>query len=455
MNIRICIFKNNVVYQHSIGMFVYNFLFLSHLDTLSCFYLCSEQILFSMRLFNHNISLPEIIRQIPDDALIRISKDTKVDYCTKVLNGKLMFYLLLYGLLRVDRLSQRGLSDAFSSPLFRTLFNFHGKKTLSHSSISERLSCIDIDFFRQSYECIYQRFSSLYTKKEIADKCLQRVDSTLVKESCNKLQQGLTCGNQHVKQKMIKYTLNFDGMFATFSSIHDQEAYNSETLALPENIMGHFKKTPNHANVYIFDRGQSSAEAFKEMSNTIGLDFVGRLQDNRKLKFIKELPLYKEEFKSGILEKDMIVKLYKKVSTISRNGKESHNSVLVEEEFRIIRFTPTDGREAITLITNMLNITANDIADMYRRRWDIEVFFRFLKQELNFSHFISLNENGMEVILYMTLITAMLVMIYKKENEIGYKTAIRRMGIELESLVMAIVVIQSGGDLKKTELPDP
>ena len=92
---------------------------------------------------------------------------------------------------------------------------------------------------------------------------------------------------------------------------------------------------------------------------------------------------------------------------------------------------------------------------MYRRRWDIEVFFRFLKQELNFSHFLSLNDNGIQVILYMTLITAMLVMIYKKENEIGYKTAVRRMGIELESLVMAIIVIQSGGDLRKTELPDP
>jgi len=75
---------------------------------------------------------------------------------------------------------------------------------------------------------------------------------------------------------------------------------------------------------------------------------------------------------------------------------------------------------------------------------------RFLKQELNFSHFLSLNENGIQVVLYITLITAMLVMIYKKENEIGCKTTIRRMGIELESVVLAIVVIQSGGDLRKT-----
>jgi transposase len=129
--------------------------------------------------------------------------------------------------------------------------------------------------------------------------------------------------------------------------------------------------------------------------------------------------------------------------------------VLVEEDFRIISFKPANRDNQIVLITNIIELAANEIAEMYRRRWDIEVFFRFIKQELNFSHFLSLNENGIQVVLYMTLITAMLVMIYKKENEIGYKTAVRRMGMELESLVMAIVVIQSGGDMKKTQLPYP
>ena len=119
--------------------------------------------------------------------------------------------------------------------------------------------------------------------------------------------------------------------------------------------------------------------------------------------------------------------------------------------FRVIRFRVEGKEEDIVLIIDILQLSADAIAMMYRRRWDIEVFFRFLKQELNFSHFLSLNDNGIQVVLYMTLITAMLVMIYKKENEIGYKTAVRRMGIELESLVMAIIVIQSGGDLKKTE----
>lgn len=408
-----------------------------------------------MGLFNHRIQLIDILQEIPEECLTRISKKTRVDHYSKVLNGKLMFYLLIYGLLRVDRLSQRGLADAFSSPLFRTIFNVGSKKNISHSSISERLSVIELDFFKEAYECLYRRFSSLYTRKEIAGMCLQRVDSSLVAESGNKLRQGLTSGNQHSKQKMIKYTINFDGMFGSFASIHHQQKYTSEALALPENVIGHFKKEPNHATVYLFDRGQCSAEAFKSMKEPEGLLFVSRLMDNRKLKYVEEFSIDQDSFKAGVLHKDALVKLYKKVVSTSKNGKPSNKTVLVDETFRIVSFTPDDAKKDITLITNILDLSATEIAQMYRRRWDIEVFFRFLKQELNFSHFLSLNENGIQVILYMTLITAMLVMIYKKENELGYKTAIRRVGIELESLVLAIIVIQSGGDLKKTELPDP
>lgn len=77
-------------------------------------YLCAK--IQAMALFNHKISLIEIIREIPDSALSRIARDSHVDYYCKLLSGKLMLYLLLYGMLRVDRLSQRGLSDAFSSP---------------------------------------------------------------------------------------------------------------------------------------------------------------------------------------------------------------------------------------------------------------------------------------------------------------------------------------------------
>ena len=115
-----------------------------------------------MALFNHKIRLIDIIREIPDVELSLLAKETHVDYCCKVLNGKLMFYLLLYGMLKIDRMSQRGLADAFSSPMFRMIFNTSIKKEISHSSISERLSVIELDFFRRAYDIIYNRSNFLY-----------------------------------------------------------------------------------------------------------------------------------------------------------------------------------------------------------------------------------------------------------------------------------------------------
>ena len=408
-----------------------------------------------MSLFNHKISLKDIIREIPDMELSRLSSESNVDYCSKVLTGKLVFYLLLYGVLRIDRLSQRGLADAFASPMFKLIFDTHGRKTITHSSISERLSVIDLDFFKKSYDVIYQRLSSLYSAPEIEKMLLQRVDSTLVAEAGNKLVEGMTCGNEHKKKKMIKYTMNFNGMFASFCQVHTQEAYANESLALPENVLGHFKQEKHHSSVYIFDRGQASGERFTEFKQEDGLLFVGRLADNRKLEFVQEIVLEKKDFKYGTLIKDQKVRIYGSKEVVNSKGNLAKKQILLDEHFRVIRFMPSKGDKEIILITNIFHLPAETIAKMYKQRWDIEVFFRFIKQELNFSHFVSLNENGIQVIMYMTLITAMLVMIYKKENQIGYKTAVRRMGIELETLVIAIAVIQSGGDISKVNLPDP
>lgn len=65
------------------------------------------------------------------------------------------------------------------------------------------------------------------------------------------------------------------------------------------------------------------------------------------------------------------------------------------------------------LLTNDFQRSAAEISQAYRRRLDIEVFFRFLKQELNVSHLVSLNRNGIQVMLYMTLIVAMMLLMYK------------------------------------------
>jgi transposase len=244
-------------------------------------------------------------------------------------------------------------------------------------------------------------------------------------------------------------------MYGSCAATHTEEKYASECLALPENVIAHFKKSADHAEVYVFDRGQSSAESFREMKSHKGLLFVGRLLENRKLHIVRDFDLTFRRFQWGELKQDAIVYLYKQETVEGKNGKPVKRQVLVKETFRIIRFRPEHGKEDIVLITDIFRLRAETIVGMYRRRWDIEVFFRFLKQEVNFSHFISLNENGIQVILYMTLIAAMLIMIYKKENETGFKTAKRRIKIELQEWITAIAVIASGEDLRKANLPAP
>ncbi len=55
--------------------------------------------------------------------------------------------------------------------------------------------------------------------------------------------------------------------------------------------------------------------------------------------------------------------------------------------------------------------------------------------------------------LYMTLIVAMLFLIYKKANNLGYKTAKRRFVLELRELVTGIMIVFSGGDPSKILKP--
>ena len=65
----------------------------------------------------------DILRMIPDEEIAKIAKDTKVDYCAKVLTGERLFYLLVFAFLSADHVSQRRLESIFNNPTYKTLFN--------------------------------------------------------------------------------------------------------------------------------------------------------------------------------------------------------------------------------------------------------------------------------------------------------------------------------------------
>src|SRR5690606_10831430 len=141
-----------------------------------------------------------------------------------------MFYLLLYGILENEKLSQRTLEDTFNDFLFKTLFDLDKSETVSRSSISERLSKIDSDYFRQIYQCVYQQFYDDYPNKNSEKYHLIHVDSSMVSEAASKLLEGIDHKNG---KKSVKYSIAFDGLLPCHFDVFTKTTYSSEDIALP------------------------------------------------------------------------------------------------------------------------------------------------------------------------------------------------------------------------------
>lgn len=356
-----------------------------------------------------------------------------------------MFYLLLYGILDNEKLSQRTLEDTFNDSAFKILFNLEKSETVRRSSISERLSKIDSGYFRKIFECVYEQFSSHYTKTESEKYNLIRVDSTIVSDTAGKLEKGI---DQKTGKKQIKYSVCFDGLLPSSIDVFNEQSYSSEDVALPECMLNHVKKETGTSNIYIIDRGLQSTRTMRDFSKE-NIPFLIRSKENRKHIELKSLITDNQDLDLGELEliKDSIVQLYTGIPINNKRGKIHYREELVEEPFRlIVAKSKKQPEKEFWFITNDFQVSAKEATYFYRRRWDIEVFFRFIKQELHVSHLVSLNKNGIEVMIYMTLIVAMLVLIYKKANNIGYKTAKRRFKMEVRNLIMAIIVKLSGGN---------
>ncbi|MBK5285251.1 MAG: transposase, partial [Bacteroidia bacterium] len=74
--------------------------------------------------------------------------------------------------------------------------------------------------------------------------------------------------------------------------------------------------------------------------------------------------------------------------------------------YRLVKAVIDTTGEEIFFLSNCEELTAYEIAAIYKSRWQIEIFFKFLKQELNLEHCVSRDINGIRVMMYMTLITA-------------------------------------------------
>jgi hypothetical protein len=157
-------------------------------------------------------------------------------------------------------------------------------------------------------------------------------------------------------------------------------------------------------------------EAFKNVIHLLSylnenIIFVTRIKTNVNYEKIQEIIFKKEDNKNVVIKNDL------KIYFINRSNKKA-----IKTPFRLIKSVIKESQEEIYFITNNFNLSPYEIADIYKKRCEIEVFFKFLKQELNFKHLINRSHNGIKVMVYLTLILSILITVYKKENNgSGYK----------------------------------
>ena len=78
-----------------------------------------------------------------------------------------------------------------------------------------------------------------------------------------------------------------------------------------------------------------------------------------------------------------------------------------------------DKSTPIVLASNDFERSAEEIADLYKRRWGIELFFKWLKQNLKIKRFLGCSENAVKTQIYTALIAYLLVELYRKNNSVG------------------------------------
>jgi len=90
-----------------------------------------------------------------------------------------------------------------------------------------------------------------------------------------------------------------------------------------------------------------------------------------------------------------------------------------------VTYTDREGTSSsLTLLTNRLDLPAWMIALIYQHRWQVELFFRWLKCVANFSHFFSESQTGMTLQIYATLIGLLLIAVETKAKPSKYDYAL-------------------------------
>ena len=145
--------------------------------------------------------------------------------------------------------------------------------------------------------------------------------------------------------------------------------------------------------IVLFDKGYVDFGHLRDL-DARGVSWVTRAKDNMAYEVVSKMP----ESKDARILKDEIIRL------------SNPDQPAPELMRRIVAVVEVDGQEReMTFLTNHLNWSPRSVADLYRCRWQIEVFFKQIKQTLQLGDFLGHNANAVRWQVWMALLVYVLL----------------------------------------------
>ena len=348
---------------------------------------------------NKNTNKP-LIRQILDlvprwlfDSCTNTNKSDKG--CSKYMTYD-QFVALTFGQLNKcqslsDISAGIGVSEMFINKL--GLKQSPARSTMSDGNKKRDWHVFESLYYRllSHYKSVLKKHHNTHIIKEIKDKSIKLIDSSVISLCLSMFdwaefrtaKGGIKLHTAWDDTLMIPEVVNISE-----AKIHDR--YGLKQLIFPKDT------------IIVEDRAYFD---FALMLNRIKAEnvFVTRIKNNTKYETIEELDL-PENIDQNIL-KDEIIQL---------TSLKAIETGISEHKLRLVHVYKEDENKVIAIITNQLDWEYNTIAELYKKRWDIELFFKAIKQNLQVKTFWGTSENAVKSQIYVALISYLLLELIKR-----------------------------------------
>jgi hypothetical protein len=216
------------------------------------------------------------------------------------------------------------------------------------------------------------------------------------------------------EQRAAKLHLEFDVLRAV-----PRDATLTDANANERHVL---RQALTSRRLYLLDRGYAEYRLLEDIRQA-GSSFVARLAENAVYEVLEERPLTDADRRAGVTL-DRVVRLGCEATQADLSGPVRVIQVHVKPPLwrglkprarrvsskKTFRHTPQE--HDMWLVTDRMDLPADGIALLYRYRWTIELFFRWLKCTLRFKHVIFESRRGVEILVYCALIASLLITLW-------------------------------------------